>query len=109
MIILVRNVSGFSRNRESSIIEIRASVIIQSIAQMLGPGSLGPVFEPLRFPIGEQSFKIDFDLRINLGSTNEYETVLVDCEPNSDGPWIFGSQIMLRFTNIHLPEVSFKI
>lgn len=65
---------------------------------------LGSLFEPLIFPIGNQSFKIDFDLRINLGRTHEYETVLVDCEPKldypSDYPLIFESGLMLRFTKL---------
>ena len=69
--------------------------------------SLGSVLDPFTFPIGEHSFKINFDLRINLGRTDEYETVLVDCEPNLDYPLVFESQFMLRFTNIHILEVSF--
>ena len=71
--------------------------------------SLGSILDPFTFPIGEHNFKIDFDLRINLGRTHEYEAVLVDCEPNSDYPLVFESQFMLRFTNIYILEISFKI
>ena len=60
--------------------------------------SLGSLFDPFIFPIGKQSFKINFDLRINLGRTNDYETVLVDCDPYSDH-LVFESEFMLRFTN----------
>ena len=70
--------------------------------------NLGPILEPFRFPIGEQSFQINFDLRINLGRTNEYETVLVDCEPNSDYQQIFQSQFMLWLTDKHYCEVVSK-
>ena len=61
--------------------------------------NLGPIFEPFRFSLGEQSFKIDFDLRINLGRTNALNTVLVDCE-SPDYHMIFESQFMLRLINI---------
>ena len=60
--------------------------------------SLGSLFDPFIFPIGKQSFKINFDLRINLGRTNDYETVLVDCDSYSDH-LVFESEFMLRFTN----------
>ena len=73
--------------------------------------SLGSILDPFTFPIGEHSFKIDFDLRINLGRTDEYEAVLVDCEPKSDFPsdypLIFQSHFMLRFTN--LQTVKFTV
>ena len=72
--------------------------------------SLGSILDPFIFPIGEHSFKIDFDLRINLGRTHEFEAVLVDCEPKSDYPsdypLIFESHFMLRFTNLHIVKFT---
>ena len=71
--------------------------------------NLGSIFEPLIFPNGEQSFKIEFDLRINLGRPNVYETVLVDCEQRDSGyPLVFRSQFMLRFTNLYKCEFNSK-
>ena len=54
----------------------------------------------LRLPIGEQSFKIQFDSRIHLGRIKQYETVIVDCEPNFDYRWVLQSQFMLRLSNL---------
>ena len=82
-------------------IDVVTDVVLDEAAEKEIPieyCSLGSLFDPFIFPIGEQSFKINFDLRINLGRTNEYETVLVDCDSNSDHPLVFESQFMLRFT-----------
>ena len=50
------------------------------------------------FRIGEEDFKIHFDLRIDYGKSSKLKIVTVDCEPN---PYhsIFRSELLSRFTN----------
>ena len=54
--------------------------------------------DPFAFRIGEEDFKIHFDLRIDYGKSNKLKIVTVDCEPN---PYhsIFRSELLSRFTN----------
>ena len=55
--------------------------------------------EPFEFRIGEEDFKIQFDLRIDYGKSSNLKIVTVDCEPNLVYHSIFRSELLSRFTN----------
>ena len=51
------------------------------------------------FRIGEEDFKIHFDLRIDYGKSSKLKIVTVDCQPNLAYHSIFRSELLSRFTN----------
>ena len=55
--------------------------------------------DPFVFRIGEEDFKIQFDLRIDYGKISQLKIVAVDCEPNLAYHSIFRSELLSRFTN----------
>ena len=58
-----------------------------------------PSIHSFHFPLGEESFKIEFDLRIHHGNINGYKIVRVDCKSvNPTFNRIFASDLLLGFT-----------
>ena len=58
-----------------------------------------PPIHSFDFPMGEESFKIGFDLRIHHGNINGYKIVRVDCQSkNPTFSQIFASDLLLGFT-----------
>ena len=68
--------------------------------------------DPFVFRIGEEDFKIQFDLRIDYGKSSNLKIVTVDCEPNLVYHSIFRSELLSRFTNNtgteHMPSIYWR-